>query len=728
MRLLVLGTVLLAGAGGGGGGGTAVGLGGLGGGGKPPPPLPVLPGGPEAPEDGVARLGSPAFRSPGRTDVLAWAPDGSLLAGGAEGVVRFDASGRAIPLAPHDRVDRVVVGPDGRAWWQDSLYGTWEGESGRRVTPPCDVEAGGAYPVNGVLAAACPDGLRVGDDLKATGDLAGMLAVDPEGRLAVVRSGDRYTPERVRVVDLEAGAVLADEDLAGTFAATCTGGRCLVAGRDGAWAFDGRRGLVRTSYRPDRPVVRVALGPRDLWAAGKVDEVVVFRGRRQECRVEASGAGGLAYSPDGGRLAVGGARVQVLDVARCAWEAEPDPLPEPARLVATPAGWVLVGDAGVLSLDEALGVVRRGDPGLADPDALVAAGDSLWWGIARLPGPPVRVGLSTLSTDRAVGPLEYRLEPLGDVMSGRLPPREPVAVSPDGGTYARGVTELVVGPTDGSAPQPYDLRPFFDPDLQGPERWEEPPPAVVAPPAPVPDETSSTERSRTAGRIGDLGSLDDLLASSTRSPFADTFGDLDVTSVMDEAAASMGRLGGREPRGRKRLKEWRLRAVAVGEGGRYVAFSFDLEFAHDDGDTTSDTFCGILDTAKAAVREFRGLGRATTLRMIPGDRGLVAIDGRVVVFGLDGDERGHAWAPRGRFRAAALSGDGRLLAVGTDRALGLYALDGDGVVLRAHVDTGQGGVEDVAFRGDRLALLGRDGTVLVLDAPRLAARGLLPER
>lgn len=198
-----------------------------------------------------------------------------------------------------------------------------------------------------------------------------------------------------------------------------------------------------------------------------------------------------------------------------------------------------------------------------------------------------------------------------------------------------------------------------------------------------------------------------------------------------EIRGAMGSLGGMgegpngRSRGRKRLRSWRLDAVGVGEGGRLVAFSYDLEFAWEDGDRSPSTFAGVLDTARAGVREIAGVGRVKRWLVAPGGRFLVAIDGEVRVFDLAGEALARAWMPRGRFRAAAISADGRWLAVGTDQALGLYAL-GDGAALRTHVDTGQGGIRDLAFGGDALGLLGEDGTVLVLDAPRLAARALLP--
>jgi hypothetical protein len=59
-----------------------------------------------------------------------------------------------------------------------------------------------------------------------------------------------------------------------------------------------------------------------------------------------------------------------------------------------------------------------------------------------------------------------------------------------------------------------------------------------------------------------------------------------------------------------------------------------------------------------------------------------------------------------------LSGDGRLVAAATDREAAVWRVGTKAPVWRH--DLGQGGTMALAFSGDELWVLGRDGTVLVL--------------
>lgn len=169
-----------------------------------------------------------------------------------------------------------------------------------------------------------------------------------------------------------------------------------------------------------------------------------------------------------------------------------------------------------------------------------------------------------------------------------------------------------------------------------------------------------------------------------------------------------------------------LESLAVGDGGRHVAFVYDVEYAWENGDRTSESFGGVLDVARQGVHAAKELRTAQPGHLLPDDAGFVTV-GSAIVRRLDlgGTRRDETPSPWGRPSAVAASAAGRSLAVGTDRALGIYDLEGE-MRQVSHVDTGQSGVRAVAFRRTALGVLGHDGTVIVLDTPSVAARGSGP--
>ncbi len=714
LRPALLLSLLLAvggdiGGGGGGLGGASVDWGGPR---KPIPPLPILAK--AAPDSILARLGEPLFRSAGRTAAVSFSPDGTLYSWGPRGLVRFDAHGTPSVVGRTDSVHRLSVSTLHSPFWSSGHHGSWEGE-GRRLRPPgCISSPEGTFPMRDQeILGACEDGLWKGEERLLEGDFDGILTVEPGGRLALLRSGTRPHPERIRVVDLEKGEVLTDQTLFPTKDGVCSGEECRVAGKEGVWMWTRGGEWHPAGYSPNVGAEAVSLGPGKRWAALSSREVVVLDGERPICRMEGEGWRSLSLSPDGTRLALGGEGLTLLDVEACRWAVPPDPLPSASQLVAAPQGWILLGNREVLVSDGVLKVTRQGKLDLAEPDSLAVHGDTLYWGMSRLEGPPVRVSLSTLRPDRLVDSFAYRTEPLVDILSGRIPPREPVAISPDGTMYARGIKELVVGSTTGKAPQPYELRPFFDPDSPPPPRPPPPPPLPSPKPSSLPADAAGKSQSSILAKAVEEsmknmgGAFEDILGKGGGA-----------TQGLDTA------MGGRD-RGPKRLSTWRVGTVTVGEGGRLVAFRFDLEFTYKNGDTTTSGFTGLLDTGGARVRPLPLSGRATHLLLDRQDRFLVALSGEVRLLSLEGVEKGSASLPRGRVQDVALSPDGSWLAVGTEEALGVYTL-GEKPVLTAHVDTGQGGIKSLDFRGNHLGILGEDGSLMVVDAPSLTKLKLLP--
>jgi hypothetical protein len=475
--------------------------------------------------------------------------------------------------------------------------------------------------------------------------------------------------------------------------------------------------------------------------------------------------GAQAGEPDGGTIDFGG-----LAAPR---KQPPTPLPTlPTsavhRLPANPGspmneGWAIVGlDDGwlvatrdaLLRLNPRAEVVARAPQRLPQPSEVVQVGDRVRWASNRLIGGPLSVRLDTLAADPAPTPDAFLLTPLS-FFDAPPPVTEPVALSPDGAAFARGVTFAELHRVD-QPPQPFDLGPWLDPRRAG-EPPTPPTPAVAArregwragptgpqgagdalegageDPARV---ATAADRAllQEAGLLGAPGGISPGQADRDADP--ESFLGLLGLMTVDPALLSMGGLG---PNAVDSLGGLPGASIGGGPGEAPRTYSSHaLEAVELAGDTLVARFQVQLRRGSALeLDSLTALIRVDTwdLRLLegaPASGPLVVSDDGSLLVTADGYAGLHLWdahtgarlstlpGPRGGSDALALAPDARWLAAAGRAGLAVYAADPHGWVEIAHVDTAQQGISHLAIRGDALAALGRDGSVVVVDLPAIA--------
>lgn len=248
-------------------------------------------------------IGVTAARA-GEVRALAFGPDGRRLASaGAEHVIRLwdSETGREEGRAADAAAARacVALSPDSRrlvALAPGAAPGVWHTADAAPASVPEDAGALRAF-------AASPDGRWVAGS-RATGDAA-------EAEEATLTLWEAATGRRVARLERQAGPVTALA-FSGDSGLLATGG---PRGDVWLWAVpEGRPVLVVGDAAARRPVEALAFHPRrpllavggvDWLAAGGVEGAVVLWDvqTRQQAAVFAGGAVGLAFHPDGRRLA-----------------------------------------------------------------------------------------------------------------------------------------------------------------------------------------------------------------------------------------------------------------------------------------------------------------------------------------------------------------------------------------------------------------------------------------
>jgi hypothetical protein len=736
------------------------GFGGLAGHGRvqPTPPPPVAPLGSAVDAHGLplpalarVRVGDARWSAGTGARDVALSTDGRVLVvGGDGGVASFDAeTGRL--LARHAREDSAAVAvlPDGRAVWVAGMGSADVGVEGASVRLRCWRVERWALDVTarGEVVGACRDALWIAAPgaeprtvpLPDLGPGGGpVLAVSPDGREAVV--WPLLDPGGFRV-PLDGGAPVPVPGLRGaTFAPD---GRLALWFADRV-EVDGRRVALPDDAAPHA----VAFAPDGeglaIVAAGRLH---VLRGGKRGCSAALdAGVASLAF---GATIWVGtheGTAPLRVDPTTCA--VERPALPAPPTAVARIGDQVLLGGERFLTSWDARTGAARGAAAL-EGHTLAA--------LVPLPG---AVGVVDADAARIAATYELpslrlrRAEPpeaglprfVAVHLDGRwMPPSAPVAAASPRGDVAAGLETLVVR-VDGREER-FDLRDQVHLGLTSPSSGIGGLGAFAGIGGGADERAVSPSWDPATVRPDGLwlGALafgaDGLLAMGVVFTVTDAWGEDHVkwwVGLLDPARRAIA--------GVPAPNNLEVEAVALSDAGEALAWLGEwgprvLPLPRRAAPPAvpapapppppprpappaleGDRHPHELRIDRDRVGGLGGLGEGVDLSVLLGGAGSIEND-------LLG---GSAWTPpragdaeripldglftparlQGRYRALALSGDGTLLAAGTDREVALWRVGTAEPTWRW--DLGQGGTAALAFADGELWVLGRDGTALAI--------------